>query len=771
MHSRFSHSSSGSVIEDDADAYGERDVFSDDGGSLVDAPEGDSGHGQRRGGRPSGGSSQGGYSSSHAGYGPSSNGYGYSSGGGFRRGSAGAGGDEDDDDDDGRRRRPARLPLPVSSRAAAKSDTSEDESESESDYGESSPQPRRRERHDTTRPGAPATTSTAMSTSPIAIDDDVPLARQIPTALKAQRTIRRQVRDELDQKREERRAQRAQQALLSQQQQRPRVQSSAGDVPIPAPPPPPTGGSPPRPGARPRTKTLPSTISSPFSVGDLTKKLLGLQTTVPTAAPSAPQSAVSPMYPRSKRPSLEAHDQHPQPHGSASAGPSSRGRAVTTDPYAFPSSSRQASRPPPPEAARSLRPMRSFHRPRAGDADAYIAPPALPSTERTSAADQPLQRRATTASRRPPDEPPAFLASAPPSAVPVDQRTSSTLDRARSTRSGKSSTSRRPSLERRPEVDPPSMPTSRARSATTSAGASAAATPASTFSQPAKAAGQTMWQQRVFIGNMQRFCLVELGGGTCAGDVLNMVDAQGALEQGAGSGGWMLWEVSQDFGMERPIRNFEMLSEVCGAWNTDKTVNLLVIKKTLLAPLLSTKAMPSMSPVCSGYVQWEYKRGKWQKRWMELREHSIWLSKRDTGKDATFLCSLNNFDAYYVTRVHKSPKPYVFSIKSTDSLSFFENTADYVHVFSCGESEGKNWLEKILLARSYVLYQERNVLSNTAAAGPGATAGGLQRAGTRRQPGQRPAQTLVSVTAPKADPMNVPNSFEPAAGSLLARRH
>ncbi|KAI0357508.1 hypothetical protein OH77DRAFT_1450975 [Trametes cingulata] len=277
-----------------------------------------------------------------------------------------------------------------------------------------------------------------------------------------------------------------------------------------------------------------------------------------------------------------------------------------------------------------------------------------------------------------------------------------------------------------------------------------------------------MWQQRVFIGNMQRFCLVEIGSGTSAGDVLSMVDAQGALEQGAGSGGWMLWEVSQDFGMERPIRSFEMLSDVCGAWNTDKTVNLLVIKKTLLAPLLSPKAMPSASPTCSGYVQWEYKRGKWQKRWMELREHSLWLSKRDTGKDATFLCSLNNFDAYYVTRVHKAPKPYVFSVKSTDSLSFFESTSDYVHVFSCGEGEGKNWLEKILLARSYVLYQERNVLSSAS----GNAAGGLQRAVTRKQaPGQRPAQPLVNVNVPKADPMNAPIGFEPAAGSLLARRH
>ena len=54
-----------------------------------------------------------------------------------------------------------------------------------------------------------------------------------------------------------------------------------------------------------------------------------------------------------------------------------------------------------------------------------------------------------------------------------------------------------------------------------------------------------------------------------------------------------------------------------------------MIKKTPLASLLSQKAMPTSSPTYSGHVQWESKRGKWNKRWMELREHSLWLSKRD----------------------------------------------------------------------------------------------------------------------------------------------
>lgn len=148
-----------------------------------------------------------------------------------------------------------------------------------------------------------------------------------------------------------------------------------------------------------------------------------------------------------------------------------------------------------------------------------------------------------------------------------------------------------------------------------------------------------------------------------------------------------------------------------------------------------------------------------------------------------FLCSLNNFDAFYVIRPYKgaSTKGYCWTVKSTDSLTFFENTADYLHAFqSNSEAEGKAWIEKILLARvslmspprsntmltaslalqSYVLYQERNVISTSAGAA-------LTRATTRA--GQRPVQPLVHVGASKSEmPTAVPVGFEP--GSLLAKR-
>lgn len=55
--------------------------------------------------------------------------------------------------------------------------------------------------------------------------------------------------------------------------------------------------------------------------------------------------------------------------------------------------------------------------------------------------------------------------------------------------------------------------------------------------------------------------------------------------------------------VERPVRSFEVLSDICESWNSDKIVNLLVIKKTLLAPLLSrtVSVLPSSGIVWSGY--------------------------------------------------------------------------------------------------------------------------------------------------------------------------
>ena len=91
------------------------------------------------------------------------------------------------------------------------------------------------------------------------------------------------------------------------------------------------------------------------------------------------------------------------------------------------------------------------------------------------------------------------------------------------------------------------------------------------------------------------------------------------------------------------------MTDVQASWNKDKMVNYLVLRMTplevplnrsvccsfvllfiIFADSFTLKAIPSSSPTHSGYVEWEVKRGKWSKRFMQLREHSIWISKRES---------------------------------------------------------------------------------------------------------------------------------------------
>lgn len=59
----------------------------------------------------------------------------------------------------------------------------------------------------------------------------------------------------------------------------------------------------------------------------------------------------------------------------------------------------------------------------------------------------------------------------------------------------------------------------------------------------------TVSQQRIFVVNQQQFHMVEIGPSTSAGDVIALLDGQGVLKGWAGEGGWMVFEVAQDFGM------------------------------------------------------------------------------------------------------------------------------------------------------------------------------------------------------------------------------
>jgi hypothetical protein len=61
--------------------------------------------------------------------------------------------------------------------------------------------------------------------------------------------------------------------------------------------------------------------------------------------------------------------------------------------------------------------------------------------------------------------------------------------------------------------------------------------------------GET-WQQKVFLGDMQRSTVVEVSATTTAQDVIDAIGSRGELSPyDDGGKGWMLFELAQDFGM------------------------------------------------------------------------------------------------------------------------------------------------------------------------------------------------------------------------------
>ena len=457
----------------EADIFGEH---LEDMGETVDGGDRESrSNGRDEGRQSSNGRGNGGQDWRHVSAGgPHSNGRG--SGGADRRG----GGSDDHRDDERDWGAPSTFSTP--------SDT-----ESEDSEGEGAGHPARPSRSD-----APGSVSTSG-------DDDVPLARSIPTALRAQRTIRKQVRDEKDERRRQRllrRQQRQQQQQQQQQRQQPHSETLLNDDSqhhIRVGPTLSQGPTMPAPSSaratRPRTKTLPGNSSRPVAAEDLSRRLRDIQEAL--AVPSLKSHSLSPS---------DSHS-HADQLGQRSRDHSRVPNASIQD--------------------KSLRPTRSFHRPSTADATREQPMPMPAPAFQTHR----LGRSATTASR------------------PIKQRDQPEAS-ARATSDSSYRSTRRPRTS--DDLNPPSTallhPSVFQRIATPRTPTDTPSTPLIVQAVP-KETKQVSWQQRVFIVDLQRFNTLMMSPTTTAKEVINTLEAQGQLANWAGVGGWMLFEVSQDFGM------------------------------------------------------------------------------------------------------------------------------------------------------------------------------------------------------------------------------
>ena len=57
-------------------------------------------------------------------------------------------------------------------------------------------------------------------------------------------------------------------------------------------------------------------------------------------------------------------------------------------------------------------------------------------------------------------------------------------------------------------------------------------------------------------------------------------------------------------------------------------------------PGTSIRSVPAGLPALAGYVYVQDRKKKWNKRWLELRDHGLYHAKNEKGKDETAICQM-----------------------------------------------------------------------------------------------------------------------------------
>lgn len=377
---------------------------------------------------------------------------------------------------------------------ASDSESSESSSESESDAAPTRARPARDTRG---RPSMAARSQSmprvsASARAPVKVSsdesDDVPLAQRIPTALRAQKSIRIQDqagREERRQKRMERMRQRAEEKAA------------------------PTGGE------------------GGVAPDELAKRLLTVQ-----VGGSEHSRERSPL-PSPRSPMPPARPSHDYSAGTGGLFPASTTRSRTVSNISNMSRSRTHTRnasteqPPPLPNAPQPSVSRSGTLSRRAPPAAEAPPIPLPRTS--------MSRSGTLSRPRRSQEYPRDGASLSRSGTAYKHRTGSkTDDEGESSRFQRSRSIRDPSSARPPMPPIPPMesyPVSARRP-----------------SQP-EAYVPPAVEQRIYIGDRQKFVVVDVGSpSTTAKDVIEVARQRGELEM-SGAGGWQLWEQSNECGM------------------------------------------------------------------------------------------------------------------------------------------------------------------------------------------------------------------------------
>ncbi|KAJ3305419.1 hypothetical protein HDV03_001513 [Kappamyces sp. JEL0829] len=212
---------------------------------------------------------------------------------------------------------------------------------------------------------------------------------------------------------------------------------------------------------------------------------------------------------------------------------------------------------------------------------------------------------------------------------------------------------------------------------------------------------------RVYIENSKKYLTKVLTSLMTAGQLVQEV----ALASDEAR--WALFELCIDYGIERPLREWEIVTDVLSAWN-HSSANAIVVKPYKYKPTLELSYLRGAYPRIQGYLYLKLRPSKWSKRFCILKDHCLYyLSEKDNPQSETLFCNLTSFDIYTSSSTakpsKKSPTNFTFVLRSDLHPSNFQEKEDYIKVVGVEKEERLvDWVLALRLAKGERMLQVGN---------------------------------------------------------------
>lgn len=231
-----------------------------------------------------------------------------------------------------------------------------------------------------------------------------------------------------------------------------------------------------------------------------------------------------------------------------------------------------------------------------------------------------------------------------------------------------------------------------------------------------QSAVQSTQEMHVYIAgrHMPTRCTVPLT--ARAKDVVQRLMEREDLQMVPGRGGWALFDFSSRSGIERPLREYEVVASVAASRPSasQDAAFYWTLKQTELSSLLSIRAVPVQLSALAGNVYVRDRRGKWNKRWLELRDDGgVFQAKSDKGKDEVPMCNLSDWDVYLSdANVVKAPKAHCFALRRQSQSGTLPNNDEseeggILHFSTSDPAAHRDWIRALTNGRTWLLRRQQ----------------------------------------------------------------